>query len=781
MLPAKIHDLKNKVFTIIVATVLAVTIISFIFHFYFYDKSKRQYQNLNQHKIKRFFTEYFQQKKENLDYMASYAKKSYQDSAKQQRDTVRQKKRAVKQYYTHIKKEIEVFNDNPFFSKMIENLYRGYVQKKLDVWKKYNRYTNKVEAFARAKKIEHIYMVSMSGEVVWSTNKASSSLFRKNLASKNYKKLAIAKAFSAGKKNTFVSDIDAKQKTFFVASPTKEVVTIFQMKTTQTIEPILYEGISQQISDIFIVGQDKKLRTKSLHSQTQVFLSKVWSKNTVASSIYRDLSQRFVVGSFSQIENTPWTLYIESQLQNIFYNDLQSLMHFFHKNEQCNVHVFFSKTMQTLLTTNNLFQEKITDFLKIHLQKKSFAMVVDKQNQDLGSVYLANKVVLEQHFPLYIVIETSMNKIHKNVSINTKNMEFKLFIGRKNLLPAASTNAIPVRILQQDSIITLNKLSGSKELALYFIFAVIVLVTVAICYYNLAPQFYQLYQESQLNQHQWNDMATNLKKIEHNIIQRSQEAEDLRSTCHSANTQLQTFITANQDLEVMLGDVEKIFAKLIKTLQENIKNIDKVSDLVNQLTKYQHNISITINKAQGLSFTSSILSLNTSIEASNSSEHEAFSILAKEYQSVASSIQFFLQETTRQVVDSANNFHTLNQLTNRQQLAKEIIEIMRNRLQLLIRVKQWCQEQKIPLQNTQNFLKKMEENCTIQAIEQQTTASNLRNLLTFLSYRKTETTIPHLHNSLMQREDTEATLLQKNITTQDRNLVPLKEIEYSDF
>ncbi|BBM83187.1 hypothetical protein [Candidatus Uabimicrobium amorphum] len=767
MLPAKIHDLKNKVFIIIVATVVIVTIISFIFYCYFYNKSTHQYQNINEHKIKRFFVEYFQQKKRNLDYMVSCAKKSYQDAALHQRYIAKEKSRAVQKFYASLQTEIELFNDNPFFAKMMENLRRSYKQNKTDIWKKYNRYASKVALFAKSRKFKHVHFVALDGEVVWSSDKSKDSIFRRNINTKEYSALAISKAFIQGKKQTCIFN---GQDTLFVCSPTKGSVTIFEIKLSDTLEPLLREGNTPIISNIFLSHND--LNAKSQQRKVDIFVSTT-GKNS-GSSIYRGVNQRFVVGSFQKISNTPWTLYIESQLRDVLYRDLQFLTNFYHVNEQSSVHVFFAKTMQTLFKMENT-DAKITDFLKSHLQKKSFAMVVDSSNKGWGNIYLIQKIALEEHFPLYIVIRTSGNKIEKQVSVNTKDVEFQLFMGRQSLLLNDLEKVAPIQIFQQQGVIAMKKSPGYGQHSMYFVIIMLAIFTLVICYYCLAPHFSGVYHLSCNDAHQWQEIKNNLCKVEESLSSNAKEAENLRLKCYEANSQLQEFINANQNLEEMLENVEKVFKKLIKILRENVQNIDKISNLVNQLTKYQHNISATINRAKSLSFTSSILSLNTSIEASNSLPHEAFAILAKEYQGVASNIQFFLHETTRQVIDSANDFHVLNQLTNRQQLAKEIIGIMQSRLQLLIRVKEWCQEQKIPLKNMRHMLQKIEESSVVQVIEQQTAANNLNSVITFFARREVNT-IPAIHSSLLQQQGTKAESVSPNT-----DIVPLKEVEYSDF
>lgn len=768
MLPAKIHDLKNKVFTIIVATVLTVTIISLIFYYYFYNKSRDQYHNINEHKIKRFFVEYFQQKKGNLDYMVSCAKKSYQDAALHQRYITREKSRAVQEFYANLQTEIKLFNDNPFFAKMMENLRKSYLQKKVDIWKRYNRYGDKVESFAKSKKYKHVHFVALNGQVVWSSDKSPNTIFRHNLNTAPYSQLDVAKAFSQGKTQTRIYHT---KDMIFVCCPTKDMVTIFEIEIRNSIAPILHEGKTSFISNIFILDNEEHSQ-ESAYSEIRRFMSQTQKKN--GSSIYRDINQRFVIGSFQKIEGTPWTLYLESQLRDVLYRDLQFLMTFYHVNEQASVHIFFAKTMQALFTTQNS-DEKITDFLKSHLQKKSFAMVVDASNNDWGNIYLVQKIALEEHFPLYIVIRTSGTKIEKQISVNTQNVEFQLFMGRRHLLPKTLHKVAAIKIFQQQGIIAMKKSPMHGQLSMYFVVAMIGIVILVICYYCLAPQFSGVYHISCKDTRQWQEVKNNLCKVEESLNNNTKEAENLRLKCYEASNQLQEFITANQNLEEMLENVEKVFKKLIKILRENVQNIDKISHLVNQLTKYQHNISATISRAKSLSFTSSILSLNTSIEASNSLTHEAFAILAKEYQGVASNIQYFLHETTRQVIDSANDFHVLNQLTNRQQLAREMIGIMQSRLQLLIRVKEWCQEQKIPLKNMRHMLNKIEESSVIQVIELQTAANNLNNIIAFFARRETNI-VPEIHNSLLQKPEKKIENVSPNT-----DIVPLKEVEDSDF
>ena len=105
-----------------------------------------------------------------------------------------------------------------------------------------------------------------------------------------------------------------------------------------------------------------------------------------------------------------------------------------------------------------------------------------------------------------------------------------------------------------------------------------------------------------------------------------------------------------------------------------------------------------------------------------------------------------------------------------------MIGIMQSRLKLLIRVKEWCQEQKIPLKNMRHMLNKIEESSVVQVIEQQAAVNNLSNVITFFACRETNI-VPSMHNSLLQKQQGE----RVESVSANTDIVPLKEVEHSDF
>lgn len=724
MLSAKIQILKQKVFIVVITTTI---IISIVYGFFYWFENLQNITN----KIKKLnntqksLAQHFQQKKENIEYISSSIELFYKDISLQQRFIVREKKHNIINYFENVQNDIKAYAQNPFIVKVSQNLVRGYLdnQTKNKQWIKYNKkYTSKLESFPKGKQFKAFYIVAPSGVVVWSTQKKNNSFFQENLQKSQFKNTSLGISFVKGKKSTFVSPLQNK---IFVATPIKkenrlQAVLIFEV---EKIEVLLSHKNSHFVSRSFIVNKGNVLYEKDPDGKKL--------KKSVQTSIYQKEEGLFI-GSYVHIEKYSSALYIEEKLSNILTTKLKSLHNFYHPREQTNIFIVISKAYKILLSTGgqiSIERTKITNLLKRQPTDKSLFIEIDK---GWGNVYIAKKINLD-NFPVYVLIETSVNKINQLLGGQQDDIKFRLFFGKDAKLDMTSERktVLPIQVGNEKGVLVAEQKFTQNyfqlNILLLVLFLIIVIFFVSI--YVLSSFFSPISLFAEEKEKAEKEIISMLEGTFESLQENVKKISLMNVNYKKIISEIKNVILMNQNILTVINQVKSTFEKTTRILMQK-QDKEETLRLIEGLSKHQNDVVEVVNKVKKYSFTSNILSLNAGIEATLLDQKENFSILAKEYQLMSSKMQGQLEGIEQEIGKKSDEIKNLAELSKKDtQFLENIANSISRRSECLEKLTTQCGEQKNLLEQLEKMVKELEEISFSQVRELEFTHNSLSGVL----------------------------------------------------